>query len=547
MLDSALRTAHLRTTQTYKRAVAGARRVLCAMRSYLSLQAFAVALAASTQRYAPPLPKDVTPTQHFDKVCAQICTVRACRRARRIVSAQQRRRSPEGPLQENGRHQARVRELEEENRQLRVTIASQQGAMEAEQQQHHVPTNSQGEDTMQRQAAVAAMEPAARQATEGVWTAYDAETSLQQQRRAGLRAAQPPTRAASGSVGSNVPTEAVTGGGGEAFTAGDAGGDDTDCSGHEYSIHSMGVDSDVESISQDVAENGCRERKANNDAGDACSSGLDAGDSRDAGSDVWLSDSSNNCKPVRKRTHCKRHSTPTYSSRKWRVAIARFHWQCWRCSWDREGEGQRGCWAPPIEAATQDLTVALEALDDFQRIILCTDSPSASNNSSNSNARTGAVKGGGGETFTVSDAGGGDNCSGDDYSIHSLDVDADGNSVSEEVAENSCQESEANDDAGGACSGGLVAGDSRGTGSDNWHSDSSNNCKPVRKSARIAGVANGIPRQHAAAASGASRSRGSTGSAAGAAGTGKAKGQGSAKRPRQKQQHRAFCTPFLFK
>ncbi|KAG5187510.1 hypothetical protein JKP88DRAFT_353711 [Tribonema minus] len=106
-------------------------------------------------------------------------------------------------------------------------------------------------------------------------------------------------RLASGSGDSNAPIGAVNGGGGEAFTAGDAGGNDADCSGDEYSIRSMSVDSDVESISQEVDEDGCHARKANNDAGDACSCGLDAGDSRDAGSDASDSDSSNHCQPVR--------------------------------------------------------------------------------------------------------------------------------------------------------------------------------------------------------------------------------------------------------
>eukprot|EP00611_Tribonema_gayanum_P020142 TRINITY_DN3617_c0_g6_i1.p1 TRINITY_DN3617_c0_g6~~TRINITY_DN3617_c0_g6_i1.p1 ORF type:complete len:341 (+),score=77.17 TRINITY_DN3617_c0_g6_i1:63-1025(+) len=97
--------------------------------------------------------------------------------------------------QENGRHQARMRELAEENRQLRVTIASQRGAMEAEQRQHHGATDLQCRDTMQRQAAVAATEAAARQVTDGVRTAHGFETSLQQQQQqqgAGIREWQGP-------------------------------------------------------------------------------------------------------------------------------------------------------------------------------------------------------------------------------------------------------------------------------------------------------------------------------------------------------------------
>ncbi|KAG5187513.1 hypothetical protein JKP88DRAFT_254047 [Tribonema minus] len=166
-----------------------------------------------------------------------------------------------------------------------------------------------------------------------------------------------------------------------------------------------------------------------------------------------------------------------------------------------------------------------------------------------------------GEALTAGDAGGSDgDCSGDDHSIHSLDVDANHDSVGQEVAENSSHESETNTDAGGACSAGSDASDSTYVCSDSGErftgmceervvaddssdadsyargSDSSSNFKPIRKCARIAGVASSNPRRRAAAASDALRSRAfSTGDAAG---TGKTKGKGSAKRPRPKQQRK---------
>ncbi|KAG5187509.1 hypothetical protein JKP88DRAFT_353709 [Tribonema minus] len=173
--------------------------------------------------------------------------------------------------------------------------------MEAQQRQHHVAASSRCRDIKQRQAAMGAMGTAARQVTDGMWTAHGSETSAQQQQRAGMREPHPPMRTASGSGDSNAPAGAVNGGEGEAFTAGDADGGDDDCSGNDYSIHSLDVGADVVSASQEVDENSCHERKANDDAGGACSGGgLNAGESSDAGDDAWDSDSSNNCKPVRK-------------------------------------------------------------------------------------------------------------------------------------------------------------------------------------------------------------------------------------------------------
>eukprot|EP00611_Tribonema_gayanum_P020136 TRINITY_DN3617_c0_g1_i1.p1 TRINITY_DN3617_c0_g1~~TRINITY_DN3617_c0_g1_i1.p1 ORF type:complete len:287 (+),score=55.69 TRINITY_DN3617_c0_g1_i1:1-861(+) len=183
--------------------------------------------------------------------------------------------------------------------------------------------------------------------------------------------------------------------------------------------------------------------------------------------------------------------------------------------------------------------------------------------SGDSNARAGVVDGGGGEALTAGDAGSNDDCSGDDYSIHSLDIDADVDSVSQEVADNNCHASETHTDAGGTCSAdsgasdstyicsdcgkrvgsicdkSLAGDDDSGAVSDAWDSDSSKNCKPVRKSARIAGLANGIPRRRAAPASGALQSRSSTCRGAGdAAGTGEAKDKSNAKHPQPKQQHK---------
>ncbi|KAG5182521.1 hypothetical protein JKP88DRAFT_318684 [Tribonema minus] len=60
---------------------------------------------------------------------------------------------------------------------------------------------------------------------------------------------------------------------------------DGDCSVDDHSIHSLDVDAIIDSVSQEVAENSCHESETHTDAGAACSSGLDAGDSSDADSD----------------------------------------------------------------------------------------------------------------------------------------------------------------------------------------------------------------------------------------------------------------------
>ncbi|KAG5177939.1 hypothetical protein JKP88DRAFT_281597 [Tribonema minus] len=133
---------------------------------------------------------------------------------------------------------------------------------------------------------MAATEAEARLTTDAAQAAHGFKTSLQQQ--------QP----ASSSDDSDAPTGAVNGEGGEASTVGDAGGGDDDCSGDEYSIHSLDDDADdVYSVSQEVAESSRHDSEANDGAGDACNGGLDASESGEADSNDWHSDSSTKCKP----------------------------------------------------------------------------------------------------------------------------------------------------------------------------------------------------------------------------------------------------------
>ncbi|KAG5178187.1 hypothetical protein JKP88DRAFT_248277 [Tribonema minus] len=121
-------------------------------------------------------------------------------------------------------------------------------------------------------------------------------------------------------------------------------------------------------------------------------------------------------------------------------------------------------------------------------------------------AHTAAVTGLVREALTAPGAGeGDDDCSGDDHNIHSLDDDAEANSsVSQEEAQISCQESEADstyidsdsgERAGSTCDKRPAGDAGSGASSDAWDSDSSNSVTLARKCARIAGPANGIPRR----------------------------------------------------
>ncbi|KAG5179867.1 hypothetical protein JKP88DRAFT_241829 [Tribonema minus] len=333
-----------------------------------------------------------------------------------------------------------------------------------------------------------------------VRTTHGSATSAQQARE-GIHAPQPPSRAAASASGdSNARVGAVAEGEGEVLTAGDAVVGDDDYSGDEYSIHSLDVDADVDGVSQEVAENSCPKSETNTTGGGACSGGSDASYSTyiNNNSGEYVVGSCNERVVAGESSDAGSYTRDSDSSSSNNCKPVR---KSARIAGVANGIPRRRAeaapYAPPLRAF-------------------------------------------------VGSTGGDDDCSGDEYSIHSLDVDADVNSVSQEVAENSCHESETNTNAGGTCSGSsgasnspyinshcgerigatcderVLAGDSSNAGSDARDSDSSNNFEPARKSARIAGVASGAPRRRAAAI--ASRSRAATGSAAGAAGTGKGRG-----------------------
>ncbi|KAG5187514.1 hypothetical protein JKP88DRAFT_288130 [Tribonema minus] len=165
--------------------------------------------------------------------------------------------------------QGRLRELEEDNRQLRVTIANQRRTSEAKQQQHCQATGvvRTAHGAEQQGAGMLGGDERVNRQSSLVPPTEEGEPQI------------PATETAGGSGGGISHTKAVTRPVGEALTAGDAGGSDDDCSGNDHNIHSLDVDANHDSVSQEVAENSCHESETHTDTGDACSAGSDASDS----------------------------------------------------------------------------------------------------------------------------------------------------------------------------------------------------------------------------------------------------------------------------
>ncbi|KAG5181561.1 hypothetical protein JKP88DRAFT_256073, partial [Tribonema minus] len=103
------------------------------------------------------------------------------------------------------------------------------------------------------------------------------------------------------------------------------------------------------------------------------------------------------------------------------------------------------------------------------------------------------------KALTARAAGGDDDCSGDDYSIASLD-DAT-YSAGSDASDSIWVDSDSGEQPGSTCDDSSAGDGGSGAGSNAWDSDSSDSCKPARKCAHIAGVADGMLRQRAATAS----------------------------------------------
>ncbi|KAG5188415.1 hypothetical protein JKP88DRAFT_304693 [Tribonema minus] len=151
-----------------------------------------------------------------------------------------------------------------------------------------------------------------------------------------------------------------------------------------------------------------------------------------------------------------------------------------------------------------------------------TKSGSCGSGGSGDNAHAAAVDEGAHEASTAHAAGGNDVCSGDECSIQSLEVNAGIDRVSQGLVGGSCDEGELNIATGGAHSNGMDSFNSaficRDSGdhvegtcdesseadagsdasSDAWDPDDNKNCKPARKSARIASLASGTARRTSA-------------------------------------------------